>query len=202
MVEHPLVWRGKDWQDSSWQSIASGVPKLDALLPNGGWPLGCTIEVLSEGIGRGELALFAHAIVNHMAQQSGWLAWLSPPALPYAPSWQALGVSSERHLLLTPEPQHWLWSAQQLLRSGCCSVLLAWHTQLTTQALRKLQLAIANQNTLFVLFRPMRYRQKSSLAPLRLVLSANADTLTIELIKRPRGWAGQTLTIARQVPYG
>ncbi|WP_119396496.1 translesion DNA synthesis-associated protein ImuA [Salinibius halmophilus] len=201
MLEHPLVWRGRDWRDAHWHSTASGFAELDQLLPGNGWPLGCTIEVLSNLPGSGEVQLFKSAL-HQQAQQQGWITWLTPPCLPYIPSWQAEGMRAEQHLLLRPKPDDWLWTAQQLLRSGCCTALLAWHNKLDTQAMRKLQLAAQGQNTLFVLFRPSHQQQQSSLAPLRLKLEAQGNTLRLHVLKRPRGWPGQIVDIPRQVPHG
>lgn len=201
MLEHPLVWRGRDWRDAHWHSTASGFAELDQLLPGNGWPLGCTIEVLSDLPGNGELQLLKPALCQQ-AKKDGWIAWLTPPCLPYVPSWQAEGIPAKQHLLLQPHADDWLWTAQQLLRSGCCTAVLAWHNQLDVQAMRKLQLAAQGQNTLFVLFRPKRQQQQSSLAPLRLTLTAQAHTLQVQLLKRPRGWAGQVMEFVRQVPNG
>lgn len=201
MFEHPLVWRGRDWRDAQWHSTASGFAELDELLPGSGWPLGCTIEVLTDLPGNGELQLLLPAL-RQQAKQDGWIAWLTPPCLPYVPSWQAEGIAAKQHVLLRPSTEDWLWTAQQLLRSGCCRALLAWQNKLDTHALRKLQLAAQDQNTLFILFRPLAQQKNSSLAPLRIRLEANEHVITLHLLKRPRGWAGQSVQVIRQVPNG
>ena len=53
------VWRAGELGSASVQTVASGYPALDAVLPGGGWPQGALIEVLQPQSGQQEWGLLA-----------------------------------------------------------------------------------------------------------------------------------------------
>ena len=85
VLQHPGIWRGDQLAHSGVETLPTGFAELDEQLPGGGWPRGALTEILIEREGIGELRLLLPALV-HASQQSGWLAWVAPPHVPYAPA--------------------------------------------------------------------------------------------------------------------
>src|SRR5512137_1683863 len=103
--QHPArLWRARE-QGGSATSIPPGLPTgyeaLDCCLPGQGWPRQGLIEILSDHRGIGELGLLMPALARLCGPravvtrkqgrpaasggQGGWIAWVSPPYVPYAP---------------------------------------------------------------------------------------------------------------------
>jgi protein ImuA len=155
----------------------TGQPALDAELPGGGWPATGLTELLLSATGIGELRLLAPAL----RAVDGELLWVAPPALPYAPALQVLGLA--RLVCLTPgSATDAAWAAEQALRAGCCAAVL-WWGDAPLPMLRRLHLAAA-ACPLFAL-RPWAAQQQSSPAPLRLVCTpAPQGRLAVRVCKR------------------
>jgi protein ImuA len=156
---------------------STGQPALDAELPGGGWPATGLTELLLSAAGIGELRLLAPAL----RAVDGDLLWVAPPARPYAPALQALGLA--RLVCLTPGcATDAAWAAEQALRAGCCAAVL-WWGEAPLPMLRRLHLA-ATACPLFAL-RPWAAQQHSSPAPLRLVcVPAPQGRLAVRVCKR------------------
>lgn len=112
---HPAIWRRRAPPANT---LSTGFPALDAVLPDAGWPLGALTEILVSREGTGELRLVMPALAE-LAARGRWLAWVAPPYVPYAPALVARGIVLPR--LLWVRSRHTaqqLWSAEQALRSG------------------------------------------------------------------------------------
>jgi protein ImuA len=169
VMQRQDTWLGRASQAPR-QGLSSGYNKLDAELYGSGWPLGNTVELLSDGNGLGAMGLFLPAM-EQLSQQGRWQVFIAPPYIPYAPLLEARGIDSQQVLLVHPQNrQDLLWSIEQGLRSSTCSAVFAWlgNAEFSYSELRKLQLAAAGTDVLSVLFRPRQAAHNHSPAPLRL----------------------------------
>jgi hypothetical protein len=199
LLEDPRVWQAGS-RVRHWPTLPSGYPELDALLPGGGWPAERLTEVTVEHWGSGELALFlpllARLCSGERARAAGWIAWISPPFLPYAPALAAAGVDLSRLLLVRGrDDAETLWAAEQALQSGSCRAVLAWAGQVDGRRLRRLQLAAESGHTPLILFRSPQSLAAPSPAALRLRLAAGAEGACLHLVKH-RGGASGSLPVA------
>lgn len=216
----PGVWRGAgNRQIRNQKLIPSNIKELDEVLPGGGWPQGALIEILSRRSGLGELKLILPALTGYglskdpltraettghmdgrMNENSGmkaWIAWISPPFLPYAPALVQVGISPARTLLILPghtgdtasqsrrtRQADVLWATEQALRSGSTEAVLAWFDQCDEKVMRRLQLAAAEGDTLGFLFRPQRHANRPSPAAVRLLVeSSSHGRQSVSLLK-------------------
>ena len=187
LLQHPGIWRGDRLAQAEADTLPSGFPELDEQLPGGGWPRGALTEILLEREGIGELRLLLPALAR-ASEDAGWLAWVAPPHLPYAPALGAAGVRLEHLLVAQPksEGDAW-WAAEQALRSGACSAVLAWLKSPDERRMRRLQLGAETGRAFGVLFRPAVAAGERSPAALRLRLEASSNGLAVHILKRRGG---------------
>jgi cell division inhibitor SulA len=187
------VWRGADRRQSDDAVLATGFARLDDLI-GGGWPRGALVEILSSAaLG---LSLLV-PVLARLGDKPAWLAWINSPYLPYAPRLQALGIDTGKILLLRKlADEQALWAAEQALRSGNCSMVMLWPGKLGIAQIRRLQLAAEAGACLGILFRPQSASSQVSAAALRLRVEADAQALSIQLLKRRGGWAGGSIKLA------
>lgn len=196
LLRHPGIWRGNQRAQADAGALPTGFAALDALLPGGGWPRGALTEVLLSRQGIGELRLLTPALAR-LSKADGWLAWVAPPYVPYAAALAAAGVDLKRLLVAKPpsDADAW-WTAEQALRSGACSALLAWLRTADERRMRRLQLAAEAGHTWGVLFRHARAAQSRSPAALRLLLKPVAEGLAVHVLKRRGGPVSQPVVVA------
>jgi hypothetical protein len=199
LLDDPRVWRARRG-DERRPTLPSGYPELDALLPGGGWPAARLTEIAVERWGSGELALLVPLLVRLSADEAPterhWIAWISPPFLPYAPALAAAGIDIGRLLLVRAgDDAATLWAAEQALRSCSCRLVLAWAGQAGATGLRRLQLAAEAGGTTLILFRPLAALAAPSAAALRLSLAGGQDGARLRLRKH-RGEASATVSLA------
>jgi protein ImuA len=150
--------------------LPTGYRTLDSELQHHGWPLGGTIELLSDGCGLGAMGLFLPAM-EHLSEQCRWQVFIAPPYTPYAPLLAARGIDTQQVLLVHPKSREdLLWATEQALRSSTCSAVFSWlgADDYSYSELRKLQLAAASGDSLAVLFRPHQAARNHAPASLRL----------------------------------
>jgi protein ImuA len=151
-------------------TLPSGYSTLDAVLRQGGWPLGDTIELLSDGSGLGAMGLLLPAM-ERLSGQRRWQVFIAPPYTPYAPLLAARGIDTRQVLLVHPRNRaDLLWATEQALRSTTCGAVFSWlgNHDYRYGELRKLQLAAGSGDSLAVLFRPRAAACNNAPAPLRL----------------------------------
>jgi hypothetical protein len=200
LLDDPRLWRAGH-QGRHWATLSSGYPELDALLPGGGWPAAMLTEIAVERWGSGELSLFMPLLAglcgDKHAHTTGWIVWVSPPFLPYAPALAAAGMDLSRLLLVRGQDDaETLWAAEQALRSGSCRVVLAWVGRAEGRCLRRLQLAAESAHAPLILFRPPAMLAAPSPAALRISLVAGAEGACLRLLKH-RGGPTRSLSLAR-----
>ena len=215
LINHPHIWRGGE-RRPSWRTRSTGFEALDQHLPGRGWPATGLTEIVVDQYGIGELSLLMPALVRvgrSSEQSGGWIVWVSPPFIPYAPALRRHGIDLSRVLLVHKtvhkseyrsgdDPSHEsdpeslrappggrhdsLWAMEQALRFGSCTVVLAWVQSADETALRRLQLAAEEGQCWAVLFRPPEALNQRSPAALRIRLM-RADGLTQVKILKCRG---------------
>ena len=195
VLQHPGIWRGDQLAQTGEDALPTGFVELDEQLPGGGWPRGALTEILLEREGIGELRLLLPALVQ-ASRQSGWLAWVAPPHLPYAPALAAAGIRLKQLLVAKPQSaaDAW-WTAEQALRSGACSAVLSWLSAPDEKRMRRLQLGAETGRAWGVLFRSASAAQERSTAALRLRLEATADGLAVHILKRRGGQLGRPVLV-------
>lgn len=189
LIEHLHVWRGFNKQPAG-DAYATGCKVLDAHLPGGGWPAAALTEIILERYGVGELSLLMPAMARLCApggaeQARGWIFWVAPPFIPYAPALNRHGVDLSRILLVhaPATPHSSLWAMEQALRAGSCAAVLAWVRSADQTALRRLQLAAERAHCWTVLFRPVTALHQRSPAALRLRLTRTGTMTRVEILK-------------------
>jgi cell division inhibitor SulA/protein ImuA len=166
------------------QTVSTGFPGLDRLLPGGGWPDSSLVEILSDRQGVGELSLLIPALAV-LSSGDRWLAWVAPPHIPYGPALAARGVALSRVLLVHARPgRDRLWAVEQMLAAGTCRVVLAWlDDEVDGRALRRLQLAAESGHSTGFLFRPGVLNTLATPAALRLGLRPDEAGLEVKVLK-------------------
>jgi len=194
LLVNPRVWRGQARAgEQGWQGLASGYPKLDQLLPGGGWPQHALTEILLDHYGPGELQRLMPALA-HLRQpqddaaEAGWITWVAPPFEPYPPALQQWGVNLSRVLIVRPKkPTEALWAAEQALSSGTCVAVLLWSDTFDDTASRRLQLAAEKGQSWAIAFRSIKALSQPSAAALRIRLSTGDKGTDLGILKSRGG---------------
>jgi hypothetical protein len=202
VLQHPGIWRGDRLAQMGGDMLPTGFAELDEQLPGGGWPRGALTEILLEREGIGELRLLLPALVR-LSATSEWQAWVSPPHVPYAPALSVAGVSLKQLLVAQPRSaaDAW-WTAEQALRSGACSAVLAWLSMPDERRMRRLQLGAESGRSWGVLFRSASAAQQRSTAALRLRLEATEYGLAVHILKRRGGYLNKPVMVNLQQTNG
>jgi protein ImuA len=178
----PHVWRANALGSYRRAAIPTGHTALDCELPDGGWPSGVLIELLTQQAGIGEMRLLQPAL---RAAGSRAIALVQPPHPPQAAAWAGEGFPVQRLLWVkSGRAADALWAAEQILRNQSCAALVLWQAQVRTEALRRLHLAAQAGDTVVWLMRPLAAVHEASPAPLRLALRPAAAGIRIDVVKR------------------
>lgn len=179
------VWRGDSLGRSGAAVISSGYQVLDAELPGGGWPQAALTELLWAHQGGGEFRILAPALKS-VAQAGKTIVLLGSPHGLIAPGLDQAGIDVKRILIVRAErPADRLWSAEQILKSGCVGAVVSWHPIAKGEHLRRLQVAASGSEGLVFICRPASCRNDPSPAPLRLECSPSPfGQLSVDVFKR------------------
>ena len=177
-----LLWQGHNHYSPP-DTITTGFPALNKLLPYHGWPLGTTLEILTSQCGAGELRLLMPAMAT-LTQQGFYVVWIAPPYTPYAPSLLQHDIDIRYVIVIdrqiTEDNQH--WSMEKLLSCEKCGMALMWPNSYSTKSIRRLQLAAEKGSSLGVLY--PRVHHPYSPAAMRIALHAIAiNQLHITILK-------------------
>lgn len=195
LLQNPAIWRGSEQARVALPSIPTGFAALDRELPGGGWPRGTAAELLTERSGIGELSLLVPALAE-LSRGDGWLMLIAPPWIPYAPAFAARGVRLSKLIMVdTRSDKDTLWTAEQGLRTGNCSAVLAWPGAVNERSLRRLQLAAEEGGSFGAIFGEAARAAPSSPAPLRLQLGTRQNRLAVCILKRRGSGATPTLLL-------
>lgn len=163
------VWQGNQLAYANERTVASGHAALDALLPGAGWPAGSLTELLVEQGGIGEMRLVAPALRTLTAQAGRYVLLVAPPWQPYACALKAWGIALDRLIWVRASEHEAPWAAEQALKQDGIGAVLLWQPKARADALRRLQVAAQDSQSLAFLMRPPAARAQSSPAPLRMV---------------------------------
>lgn len=188
LLQHPFIWRGSAPAAVARPSVPTGFPELDCLLPGGGWPGGALTELISATEGIGEVSLFGPALARVSREDGRWIAFIAPPHFLYAPALANLGIDLARIVLVrSPQQQEALWAAEQTLRSGAASAVLAWLPAPNERMLKKLSLAAEAGRAMGVYFPAAQAERHATPAVLRLRLCAHGGKSLLTIAKRRGG---------------
>jgi len=152
------------------------------VLPTRGWPLNGLVEVLMPRWGIGELQLLLPAIIA-MSQQKKQVVWIVPPFIPYAPGLAYAGVDLGQHIVMPKEDikDEILWATEKILRNQYCGIVMCWPKKVSDKAMRRLQIAAEEKNSLGFIFRNQKI--DASPAALRISLAVVKNQLQVTLLK-------------------
>ena len=179
------LWRGDQLGSQVTETLSSGFPALDAVLPSGGWPCGSLTEVLVSQFSIVEFRLLA-PLLALLTRGGRSVVLVGPPLSPHAPGLRHDGMD-ERHLVWVDvdTPRERLWSAEQLIKAGSCGALVAWLPLVRAEQLRRLQVLAARCKGPVFLCRPESAARDASAAPLRVIARVQTDwQIAVEVIKR------------------
>ena len=179
---HRSLWRASQLARSSTRCIDTGYPILSAQLPGGGWPTSSLVELHLRQAGTGEVRLLQPVLA---AAGKRRVMLIQPPHVPNSIALAAMGLNpSQVTWVQADRTADALWAAEQVLRSGGCHALLFWQSHIRNESLRRLNLAAAEGESLFFLFRPLAAAQDASPAPLRLAVHPVLGGVELEFLKR------------------
>jgi cell division inhibitor SulA len=131
----------------------SGIDGLDELLPAGGWPKSGLVEVIVPDEYTDVMSLLMPALVR-ISQQGRWIAMVTPPCQARTRLFADTDLNPVRVLQVNPHPgRSALWTAESMLQSGNCGVVLAWPNCNTDLMDKRLQKAAASGKALCILIR-------------------------------------------------
>lgn len=202
------LWRGASSYRRPTAVLDTGFPVLNQQLHLGGWPQGGSSEFyLPEvGSGFGEMRLLFPALGTlSQGEEQGYLLWIAPPFIPFAPALLQQHIDIQRLIVVRSDClKDSLWAAEQALLSGACIAVFTWTDTafIGVRELRRLQLAAQQSNSWHVVFRHHRCLRWSSPSPLRIRLqNDNLSRVQLDILKQPGGWGGQQCTVSVDPHY-
>ncbi|BFM11294.1 translesion DNA synthesis-associated protein ImuA [Simiduia litorea] len=186
------IWRARSAMQRR-EVISTGFPALDAALHDGGWPLGASTELLSDGL---NWPLLLPALVSRLP---GYIFLIDPPCVPSAAYLAHAGVAPEQLLVLRNVSVHDnLWAADQALRAGASALVCQWlpNKAITDRDLRQLQQAAVKGGAWHVLLRSRQAAHTAAPAALRLAAEVCDGGLQLTVLKQRGGWAGQQVQLS------
>lgn len=194
LLKHPAIWRLKD-KVSSNNGEETGYPKLNAELPDGGWPLGSLTELLCNQTGIGEISLLM-PVFKRFSQEGRNIVLISPPYLPFARALEANDIRLERLVVVESSKDNFAWVTERIIKAKSCGIVVAWDIAHTNYAqLRRLHLSAENSNALCMLYRSLNALQAPSPAPLRLALKASTHGLEVQIAKRKGALMAKSISL-------
>ncbi|QSN60290.1 MULTISPECIES: translesion DNA synthesis-associated protein ImuA [unclassified Caballeronia] len=175
------LWQGEQFTTSHSGVVPSGYRMLDLALPGAGWQPGTVTEVLIEESGVGEIRLLARTLRDLTTVQSRSVVFIAPPWMPNHAAFRAMNIAPNKLVWVKAPDDQVLWAAEQSLKQEGIGAVLIWLPKARPEALRRLQVAAQESQSLAFLFRPLNAAKQSSAAPLRMVckpmLPAAAPTM-------------------------
>jgi len=161
----------------------TGFSQLNALLPGHGWPLSALIELIPLLAGIGELSLLMPAL-RRLCNEARDIVFVCPPHIPYPPALAQAGLPLNRIIWIDAKNDaDARWCAEQTLREGIAGAVLLWSDVAKDIALRRLQLAAREGESLLFMYRSPALLKAASPATLRLALRPQRGALSVEVIK-------------------
>ena len=166
--------------------VPTGVDGLDELLPCGGWPKSGLVEIIVPDVYTDFMSLLMPGLAR-FSRQGRWIAMVAPPcqarARLFGDAEADTGIDPLKVLQVNPHPgRSALWTAESMLQSGDCGVVLAWPNCNTELMDKRLQNAAASGKALAVLVRYEGLSMPPSSVDVRLKLEVDADGSAVYLV--------------------
>lgn len=177
-----LVWHGTE-QKAAYSGQTTFYPELDDKL-EGGFPEHGVVDVVSPP-GIGEVRL----LMPYLQKQNRLLVYINPPGQVCAEQLHHYGIDISQVLVVHPQKaQDALWAAEQCMKSGTCSAVLLWQTELEVHQVKRLQIAGETGECLLFLHRHFDTSTISLPVTLGMSLSSNDYGINVHIRKRKGGW--------------
>lgn len=171
------------------ETVSSGFPALDRLLPDHGFRRGSLVEWLSATpCGAGVLSLTAASQASHdrgpliVIDRRGW----------FCPSPAFALHARDLVVVRPPTKADELWTIDQGLRCPAVGAVLAWPERLDGHTFRRLKLAAETSGVLGCLVRPSSARGDPTWADVRLLVSHQPGwRIAVELLRCPGHQGGR-----------
>jgi protein ImuA len=181
-----------------------GLPGLERLLGDEGWPRGCLVEWLAEGCGTGSASLALWA--SRAAWRDNLLVMIDSQRELHAPAALPFDVDLDRTVFIRPERSpDALWSLEQVLRTRGIGAAVCDVERLSSAECRRLQLAAETGGGLGILLRPAQARRQPSFAEYRFLVqplpppantnAAVARRWRVELLRARRQFAQSAVIV-------
>ena len=157
------------------ERVSTGVPALDAILPDHGLLRGTLSEWIGSEAGSGALSLAMRVAgqTQHDGAKSRALIIVDRNRRLYPPAFPATGVQLEHTILVRPTSHaDELWALEQSLRCPGVGAVLCRIDHLKTQQFRRLQLAAESGTAIGLLIRSATACKQSGWADVRLLVTA------------------------------
>jgi cell division inhibitor SulA len=175
------AWERKATPASS-RVMPTGVDGLDELLPDGGWPKNGLVEIVVPDGYADFMSLLMPALAR-FSRQGRWIAMVAPPCQARARLFTDSTMDPLKVLQVNPHPgRSALWTAESMLQSGDCSVVLAWPNCNTELMDKRLLNAAASGKALAILVRYEGLSMPRSAVDVRLKLVVDADGRSLYLV--------------------
>ncbi|NVJ59946.1 MAG: translesion DNA synthesis-associated protein ImuA [Gammaproteobacteria bacterium] len=203
LLKNPALWQAARVETHR-PSHPTGFEKLDVQLCDGGWPQGAVTELLLPTDGTGELRLLLPAL-SKLSRQQGYIVFVDPPFLPYAPALNKQGLNLNKLLVIRSKKlEQSIWATYQALTSQSCSAVVTWLTGKAAykNEIRKLSLGARQGRCWSFVLRDEKAAVHPSAAKLRVALSmakqhkaissnANYGMSQLSILKQPGGWSNR-----------
>lgn len=161
----------------------TGLQRLDAQLPQGGWPVGAVTELCPTHADIGAFSVLVPTLAR-LTQQGRHVVLMGSDQLPELETLSDQGVRLRHVTILRAADTDRQWAMEQKLRSGEAAALVAWMPQLSERQVRRLQDAATAGQAMVMLFRNAGTRSLCRASTLRLVLRPGTDgLLDIEIVR-------------------
>ncbi|MCH2213071.1 MAG: hypothetical protein MK110_17335 [Fuerstiella sp.] len=148
--------------------VSTGIPALDAILPDHGLRCGTLCEWIGAQPGSG-VATLAMSVAGQ-AQKTGPLVIVDAQRTFYPAALPSTGVSLTESILVRPKSKHdELFTIEQALRCSGVGVVLGFIDRLRNQQFRRLQLAAESGTAIGMLIRPSFALKQTGWADVRLL---------------------------------
>lgn len=201
LLQDARITRG--FEQRSPQSLPTGWPELDRVLPDGGFAIGVT-ELSAQGRFGGStslaLALFRSALT---AKPGAWVAWVeSKGESLQASTVDAAGVSREQLLVVRADEKDVVRSALKVVESGMFSAVAIRGGRFDERSVRKLALFAEESSCRILLFTTVRDAHAAWPTVQRLELYRTVEDIHVRVAKDRRGRAGGRLRVPLRTRFG
>jgi cell division inhibitor SulA len=180
-LHHVNAWEQSVTQGTSLLTT-SGIAVLDDLLPCGGWPKSGLAEIILPDPYCNPMSLLLPALVR-LSRKGRWLAMVNPSYPARSGILRESAINHDRVLLVNPHPgRSALWTAESMLFSGDCSVVMTWPNCNTELMGKRLQRAANHGRALGILFRYEGLVTQPSGVEIRLKLEMDTQGRAIYLL--------------------